>query len=300
MKTPIKLSLMICSISSLFNIGSLNSENLKESYGNQSSASWEKAQFERIYNNKSNGRTYLHRYYIDKNKNIYEITKSAIYNSGPSKIGNLNKNKTKTGNTCFLGINAECQANITVTTTQYSIDDKSLYEFSKTKYIDGTEGDVQRKFVGGPISKISEQKLNEDKKNYSRVLADEGHNDLKNENYERAINKFNQAIDLDPQSYYAYFGRGIGNYLTHKTTDAYEDYSKSLQIKPHKGAYQFRGFSLIKILNSSNEEFKNKNKSKYMTNACTDFKESYKLGMKKSAELFKKFDCSQYGINIDS
>ena len=88
--------------------------------------------------------------------------------------------------------------------------------------------------------------------------------------------------------------------MTLKITDAYEDYTKSLQIQPHRGTYQFRAFSLIKILNSSNEEFKSKNKTKYMTDACTDFKESYKLGMKRSGELFKKFECSKYGINIDS
>tara|TARA_B100001093_G_scaffold312364_1_gene298072 strand:+ start:260 stop:1162 length:903 start_codon:yes stop_codon:yes gene_type:complete len=300
MKTRIKISLILFSINSVFNIGSLNSENLKESYGNQISASWEKAQFERIYNNTSNGVTYLNRYFIDKNKNIYHFTKSVIYNSGPIKIGNLNEKKRTTGNTCLIGTNYQCLANITVTTTQYSVEDENLFKFSKIKYNDGSEGDVDRTFLGGPISVISQQKLNENKKKYSKVLIDEANDYLNRENYKIAIDKLNRAIDLDPQSYEAYFSRGIGNYMTLKLTDAYEDYSKSLQIKPHRGTYQFRAFALIKILNSSNEEFRNKNNSKYMRNACSDFKESYKLGMKKSGELFKSNNCSQYGINIDS
>ena len=160
-----KISLMIVSINSFINISPLNSESLKESYGNQKSASWEKAQFERIYNNTSNGRTYLHRYFIDKNKNIYKFTKSVISNRGPSKIGNLNETQRKTGNTCLFGTNFQCLANITVTTTQYSIEDKNLFKFSKIKYNDGSEGDVERTFLGGPISKISQLKQQKAKKN---------------------------------------------------------------------------------------------------------------------------------------
>ena len=286
---PMKIFLIIF-LNSFLNIGSLRSENLQKSFINQESASWEKAQFERVSNH-SNGKSSLQRYFLDKDGNIYKFTKTFLYTKGPSMIGNLNETKRETGKSYF---------GATLTTTQYSVEGKKLFEFSKTRYQDGTESKVKRTFLGGPISEISLKKLNEDKKKYSKVLIEQGNKDLNNQYYADAITTFNRAIDLDPQSYEAYFGRGIGKFMTLKLTEAYEDYSKSLQIKPHRGTYQFRAFSLIKILNTSNDEFKKENNYKYMRKACNDFKESYKLGMQRSGELLKSNNCSQYGVNIDS
>ena len=78
------------------------------------------------------------------------------------------------------------------------------------------------------------------------IALEEGTEYLRNGEYEKAINKYNQAIKSKPDFAEAYSGRGTGKAMSNKSKQAMTDYDKAIRLKPDDAkTYYNRG--LIKI-----------------------------------------------------
>ena len=53
------------------------------------------------------------------------------------------------------------------------------------------------------------------------------------ENYEKAIDDFDQAIKLDPNCIGAFINKGVSLKSLGRTTEALDEYKKALKIDPH-------------------------------------------------------------------
>lgn len=60
-----------------------------------------------------------------------------------------------------------------------------------------------------------------------------GNTELRNENYLKAITYFNQAIQLEPNSYFAYYLRGISKFNLADVTGAEMDFSTAINLLPY-------------------------------------------------------------------
>ena len=215
----------------LFNIfAPAKTEDLMQDFASKENATWDKASYQTITKNQ-NGEELKIRYFIDKKGNIYEFRRAPNFNSGPTKVGNLNEKKYSEGNTCFFGTNYECLSNITRTTYQYALEDGQLLQFSRTDYLKtNTKGDVDKIILGKKIVKDANFYFERALKKITKK-DDEG-----------AIKDLNIAISLNPNkaSYYMNLGtaeRGLGNYL--KAVNAY---SQSIKIDPKQPfPYLLRG-----------------------------------------------------------
>lgn len=86
----------------------------------------------------------------------------------------------------------------------------------------------------------------------SLELKYQGNEYLQNEDYEKAVESYTEAIQQDPMSASAYNGRGKAKGELGKLEDAIEDYSQAIQIRPDSSPfYNNRGTAKIK-----NEKYK--------------------------------------------
>jgi tetratricopeptide (TPR) repeat protein len=64
--------------------------------------------------------------------------------------------------------------------------------------------------------------------------------------YDKAINDYNKAIELNPADADAYYDRGIIYYYLKQYNKAINDYSKAIELKPNFAyAYNNRGFTYL-------------------------------------------------------
>lgn len=68
-------------------------------------------------------------------------------------------------------------------------------------------------------------------------------------NYERAIEDYTQALQVDPQNSYAYYNRGIIRDGSGDYEGAVEDFSHAIRLDPaNADFFHNRGFSLRKMV----------------------------------------------------
>jgi len=69
------------------------------------------------------------------------------------------------------------------------------------------------------------------------------------EQYEAAIEDFDQAIRLDPKDVTAYYNRGIAKVSLEQYETAIQDYDQAIRLEPKlaAAAYYKRGISLLKL-----------------------------------------------------
>jgi len=84
--------------------------------------------------------------------------------------------------------------------------------------------------------------------------------------YAEALERFNQAITLNPQYSKLYYNRGISNYYLHKYADAMRDYGKAIELNPLFAQAYFNRAVIFLLWNKQEE-------------ACADLWSAYRLGL---------------------
>ena len=166
---------------SVIGISETKSEDLFESYQSQKGCNWQDSQYkwvDAITSTES-------RKCIDSQGNIFSITRSL---PNPILIGNINKQKVTTGNSCnpLFGTNIQCLSNIVKTTIQYKDINGALTEFSR-KDLNGSKGTVKKNVLG--IKLISKELL----KKESNKLANRGLDYYRGGDFKSAVTYLNSA-----------------------------------------------------------------------------------------------------------
>ena len=127
---------------SVLGVAQTKSEDLFESYQSQKGCTWQESQYkwvDAITSTES-------RKCIDSKGNIFSIIRSL---PNPLLIGNINKQKVTTGNSCnpLFGTNVQCLSNVVKTTVQYKDINGALTKFSRQDF-NGSKGTVQKNVIG--------------------------------------------------------------------------------------------------------------------------------------------------------
>ena len=114
---------------------------------------------------------------------------------------------------------------------------------------------------------------------YSQTATDyfnNGHSKHKLGDYVGAIEEYNKAIELSPDSANIYYNRATSFYLLKLYYGAIKDCDKAIELNPDLGdAYLMRGSA--------------KYQSNEFTGACDDWKKSYNLGLTQAGEFVVKY-----------
>ena len=229
-------------------VNRIKSEDLRFDYNSQESASWDNAQYEEITTN-VRGEKLIIRFFVDKNSNIYEFKRTANYNYGPTKIGNLNSESYSTGDTCYFGTNAACRSNITKTTKQFAIEGCKLIKYTRTDMIQfGTKGDVNRYVLGSCIDSSKKKTFEERKETF--IVPDElkakalrhlenAKNYLSSGKKDEAIKEYSKVLAINPYDYNVLNDRGNIKCSLKQYESGIEDYDRAIKISSDYSAAFF-------------------------------------------------------------
>lgn len=120
---------------------------------------------------------------------------------------------------------------------------------SSQQYIDKIVADFENLRTTSE-NKTSEQIYSEITKIYNGILAqrkvDDGWVEWYGGNYEKSVGIFNEAINLDPNDFEGYYGRGTAYLHLKKYSQAISDFNKVIQINPnHYTAYNNLGVAYL-------------------------------------------------------
>jgi len=77
-----------------------------------------------------------------------------------------------------------------------------------------------------------------------------GHDYSLQGNWSQAISDYNKAIEINPNYWQAYLGRGIASYSQGNFTQTLSDYTKTIEINPNvPGIYGLRGYIYARLGN---------------------------------------------------
>lgn len=115
--------------------------------------------------------------------------------------------------------------------------------------------------------------------NSTDIIFERGFKRIEKEDYQRAIQDFNEVLKLDSKSTYAYIGRGLAYFYLEQYQAAKTDFDKALEISPDTAfAYYFRGLNSYLL--------------KDKPNAIAD--------LQKAGELFKKDGNQEFAQKVDT
>ena len=153
-----------------------------------------------------------------------------------------------------------------------SIELNEIKEILGNKFQGAKNLDQQYSFVKDQIYEENSNNQEEFDENYENKLIDQGIKNINLENYYEAIFYFSSVIDMNPESEYAFYYRGICRYENKKYSAVIQDFNKAInlggELSEDYEIYYLRGLAKEKI-----NQFKS---------ACDDLNLSLNLLRKKS------------------
>ncbi len=131
------------------------------------------------------------------------------------------------------------------------------------------------------ISQVTQQSpvSKKERTNSTDILFERGFKRIEKEDYQGAIQDFNEILKLDAKSTYAYLGRGVAYFFLDKYQAAKTDFDTALEITPDIAyAHYFRG----------------------LTSYVLKDKPSAIADLQKAGELFKKEGNQEFAQKVDS
>jgi tetratricopeptide (TPR) repeat protein len=132
-------------------------------------------------------------------------------------------------------------------------------------------------------AKLTAQVPNSNAENNTEAYLQRGIERLEKEDYQGAIDEFNQLLKIEPKNIFAYVGRGAAKMYLKQYQSAKSDFDTALEITPDISlAYYFRGFTnyalqdkpaALSDLRKASTMFKQENKLELAQKADSAIKE---------------------------